>query len=319
MDELVNSYMESNQSKSAYTRQSFITTLKRISKVLGKPIEEFQASDFSDPEELSHKLLNEYALATTILTMVGTKFLMKQFKNPPSELEAINEIIRQLSDERAKIQNSQEFTEKEEKYWMPFEEIERKVIDKSEDFLKKKQAFTQMRNFLMVALFSLQPPTRIGNYLDMHYREGSALKRGGTSLRKDRNYVIHDGDGKYTFIFNKYKTAKSVGQVKHQVQSDLLNALIHKWFTDYNTAKKLFLVTFEGNSMTQVGATGALLNGSKKFLGKPLTLNSYRHIFLTDYLKTNPTIEEKQDVLTLIGHKYRPATHEKYVRVNKKE
>jgi hypothetical protein len=66
--------------------------------------------------------------------------------------------------------------------------------------------------------------------------------------------------------------------------------------------------------MAQTAVSNALKSITKKELGKEIGLNGFRHIFLTHFLSTNPTIEEKKRVLTLVGHKFNPSQAELYQR-----
>ena len=122
--------------------------------------------------------------------------------------------------------------------------LKKKVSELSNDYLENKKAFTNFRNFLILALFSLQPPTRTGNYLDMLYKNEN--KRGVKSLNKKYNYITKLENGKYKMIFNKYKTSKYLGKIEYTIDNDLLNKLIDKWVNDYNKQKKYFIINANG-------------------------------------------------------------------------
>jgi hypothetical protein len=99
------------------------------------------------------------------------------------------------------------------------------------------------------------------------------------------------------------------------VSDERLNKLLSKWFEDYNTAKKDFLVNASGLKMSQEGVSNAVRSGSKRITGKELTLNALRHIFLTHFTASNPSIEEKSRVAKLVGQTYHPNRMELYARV----
>ena len=45
----------------------------------------------------------------------------------------------------------------------------------------------------------------------------------------------------------------------------------------------------------------------------------FRRIFFTWFLSTNPSVEEKQEVLKLVGQNYKPTQAEKYARIKKED
>ena len=168
---------------------------------------------------------------------------------------------------------------------------------------------------MLLALFSLQPPVRLGNYLDMKIKKGK--KKSFKSYPKKFNYLFDTGDA-YSFVFNNYKTAKTSGQIVLPVSDPVLISILDKWTNDYNSSDN-FLTNANGKAMTQTNMSNALESGSKKLLGKLLRANSFRHIFITHFLGTNPSIEEKTKVLGIMGQSYRPSQGEKYARVDQSD
>ena len=316
MKEFLDWYIDNNGSPSHHTLIAMKGNLKRLEKVLGKPFDEFKVSDFNNVEEIAKKLKDKYSLSTRTSAVLAIRQFMRYKKVGKDAEKPYDDLLAELVAEKKDNDTNQEKTPNEREGWIEWDDLQQKVSELVPDVIADKtMGFTVFRNFLLVALFSLQPPTRIGNYLDMKYRDASSMKRDGTKLKKNHNYIIHEGDGKYTFVFNNYKTAKSVGQLKHKVENDILNQVIHHWFSNYNVKRKEFLTTADGKPMSQASASNALVYGSRRFLHKPTNLNTYRHMFLTHFMSQNPTIEEKQKVLTLVGHKYTPSTTEKYTRV----
>ena len=67
--------------------------------------------------------------------------------------------------------------------------------------------------------------------------------------------------------------------------------------------------------MSQTNLSNALTSVSSKLLGKTLTLNTIRQIFITEFLKKEQTIKEKKKVLKIIGQVYNPSSSELYCKV----
>jgi integrase len=316
MEKFLDEYMKHNKSTSKHTRTAMLGNLRRLEKLTGKDFDEITTDDLENPDEMVGLLRSNYSLSTTISTILTIKHILKMHKSKLAVMDEYDKVLAEMVKLRTEENHDQTKNEKEQENWIEWPELQKKVTDLAPQFLEgKKKPFTTFRNFLLMSLFALQPPSRIGNYIDMHVRDQSKMKRAGTSLNKNHNYIIREGDKGFKFIFNKYKTAKSVGQLEHNVDNPILADLLARWFDDYNKKGKIFLVNTVGKPMDQSAITNALKSTSTKHLGKSLTLNSFRHIFLTHYLASNPTIEDKKKTLTLVGHKYVPSTAEQYTRI----
>jgi hypothetical protein len=314
MEEFLTYYMERNKSKSSHTQTAMRGNLRRLQILLDKPFADISLEDFKNSGEFIAKLTGDYSLSTSISTILAVRALLKYLNAKLAMRTEYDEVLTELVKMRDEEQKNQKKSKEEQEYWIDYPELKTRVETRAKDFLDNKKAFTQYRNFLLLSLYTLIPPTRIGNYLDMKIKSADQMKRDASALKKKFNYIVHLGDGKYRFIFNKYKTAKSVGQIDYTVESDILNKLLHKYFKDYTHQKGIFLHNTDGSPMSQTGVTNGLKSISNKLFDKDMTLNSFRHIYLTHFLSTNPSINEKQKILTLVGHKYVPSTAEKYVR-----
>ena len=306
-------YLRNNGSISTHTESAMNQNLKRIEKILNKPIDKIKLKDFQNPEEIAAMFLGQYSLATTIAAILAIRHIIKFLKGSLDLKDQYDIVLQELVKQRTEEAHSQVKSEKEEANWIDYPELRKKVLDLAPEYLDTKKPYTAFRNFMLMALFSLQAPSRIGNYLDMVVKDKENMKRDGISLNKKKNYIVHLGDGKYEFIFNKYKTSKSVGQVKSVVEDPVLNKILHRYIQEFHRGKS-FLSNTNSTPMSQTAVTNSLKSITKKTLGKELSLNSFRHIFLTHFLSTNPSIEKKKEVLTLVGHKFNPSQAELYQR-----
>ncbi len=314
MEEIVNSYMEGNGSKSKATKQTITTGLKRLEKILSKPFDELTLKDFSNTEEILNKTTDLYSLNTTISTILSIiKFI--EFKSGKEKLiEDYRDILNELIQQRNSSQGKQEFKEGEKDNWIDYEELKGQVEFLSNTiYLKNKKSFTEYRNFLILALYVLMPPARIGNYLNMLKKDGSNMKQKIDSLPKNHNYIVKT-DNTYTLIFNEYKTSKILGKIKYEIKNEILNKLISKYLEDHNnnSKNKYFMINASGKQMSQTGFTNGQSSITKKLFNKHITNNMFRRIFFTWFLSTNPSVEEKQEVLRVSGQNYKPSMVEKY-------
>lgn len=322
MEEFIEYYKDNNGTSSKHTITAMKGNMKRIEKIMGKDLEDIDVDDFKNVDNVVDELIDNYSISTTVSTLLAIISYLKYKKASDSLVEDYKDMLNELIQERNKDNNNQEMSVKEEENWIEYLDLKDKVEEEAQEFLSKKKSFSGYRNFLIMSLLTLQPPTRLGNYLDTIYKNKSNLKNGGRGLKKSKNYILYNNDEKkpkYTFIFNKYKTAKTLGQIVREIDNDTLNKLLHKWFEDYNTKKENFLVNSNGGLTTQTGITNGLSSISKKLFDKKLTGNSFRHIFITHFLSTNPSIQEKQEVLKLVGQNYKPTQAEKYARIKKED
>ncbi len=315
MEKIIDEYMESNGSKSASTRSTLKQGLKRLEKVFKKDFEKLTITDFKNTEQTLDKITNIYSLNTVIGTILSLiRFLM--FKKAKDTLiQEYRDILNELIQERNGGSAKQEFKEGEEENWIDYHELKEQVMKLSEKYLKNKKSFTEYRNFLILSLFTLIPPARVGNYLDMVKKDISIMKQKIDSLPKKFNYIVKTGDT-FTLIFNQYKTSKVLGKVKYEIKDKTLNALIDRYFTQYNNNPKnrFFMINASGKPMTQTNFTNAQASITKKLFDKKITNNQFRRIFFTHFLAHNPTVEEKQEVLRISGQNYKPSMVEKYDR-----
>lgn len=318
MDTFIQNYKDNNGTKSKHTETTLKSSLKRVEKATGKEFSNWDIDMFKNPSEILDKMLDEYTLNTIILSFLAIIRYLEYKKAGESIITDYKDTLNELVGERQKQEYKQTGDESEKINWIPYQELKQKVLESAPEYLEKQKAFTDYRNFLILALYVLQPPTRIGNYLDMKIKDRAKHKIDIEKLPAKYNYVYNTGtpeNPKYKFIFNVYKTAKYLGKVENSVEDDTLNKLIHKWLTKYNTKIDTpFLKNANGKAFTQSNFTNAQSSITKKILKRPLTTNDFRHIYLTWFLSTNPSIEEKQRIANIIGQKYKPSRMELYER-----
>ena len=315
MDEIIEDYINNNGSKSASTKQTLLTGLKRLEKVLEKNFDKIRISDFKNAEKIVDKITNLYSLNTTIGTILSiNRFLI--FKKANTKLIGqYREILNELIQERNKNLGKQEFKEGEKENWMNYEDLKNQVEEKAAEYLDNKKSFTEYRNFLILSLFTLIPPARVGNYLNMIKKDGDNMKQKISSLNKKFNYIVKK-DNSYFLVFNQYKTAKVLGKVIYEIENEILTDLLDKYFLDYNKddKNKFFMINASGKPMTQTNFTNAQSSITKKLFNKNITNNMFRRIFFTHFLSTNPSVEEKKKILRISGQNYKPSQVEKYDR-----
>ena len=323
MDNFLDEYIKTNGSKSIRTRQTMSENINRIMKILKvDKFEQITVKKLKNIELFMDKLLEDYSLNTAISTLTGMLRLIEiEFKDNDLK-EAYREILNELVEERVNAQNEQLTTPKEKENWIDYPELVEEYSLVAEEIIKRKKiAWSNIRNLMILGLFVLQPPARIGNYLNMRVKFIDDLKsKNLSSLNKNNNYIVIDeNDDSVNLVYNKYKTAKTTGRKIYKVENQLLKKIILRYIEDWKAkkknTKKFFLITNQGTEeMSQPAVSNALKKWSSKNLGNELSQNMLRHIFLTDFMNKPRTIKEKEAILERVGHNYKPSQAEKYVR-----
>ena len=315
MDGFLENYIAKNGSTSKSTKTTLRSSLRRLEKVIKLPFDEWTKNTFDNSTEIVNVLSEDYSVNTIILTILAIIRFLESKEGKEKTLDTYKELLNEIIQERTKEEHSQKSSENEKDNWIDYETLKNKVEEEASDYLNKKKSFTKFRNFLILSLFSLQPPTRIGNYLDMKVRMNG--KKDIKSLNKKFNYITKK-DGKYRMIFNKYKTSKYLGKIDYTIENEILTQLLDKWLKDYNTTNELF-INVNKKAMTQPNFTQAQQSITRSVLGKTLTTNMFRHIYLTWFLAQNPSIEEKKKVAQMVGQTYKPTRMELYERKGNEE
>lgn len=200
----------------------------------------------------------------------------------------MNQDIRDYNQE----QKLQKKTPKQEENWITQEEVEKIYQDlriKTRPLIKKfrKEKLTpkehsQVQDFVMLSLFVLNPPRRSLDYTEFKLHEKPGKEWNGIDGKK--------------FIFNKYKTAKTYGEQKVDINPQLLRIL--KTWKDINPEQEWLLVNSTGKKMSPPEMTRRF----NKIFGKQISVSMLRHIYISDkVLKNMPELTKLQEEATNMG------------------
>ena len=333
-----------NKSKSTYTTMKY--NLMRISKMVNIDFKDIDESVIS-PDFLE-KPMSEYSVNTQIQSILGIELWIKYkiaklsvgSKQKIAKYNTIKDkwdiILKQLCSKKNETINKNEMTDNEKSNWIDYEVLRTQWVSVINDKLiqSPEPSYTEWRDLLLVSLFILIPPTRIGNYETMRIRYRKTVR--AKSLKQDRNYIminntdnVNSENDKYSFCFNRYKTAKFVGQISSGVEDKTLIMVLDRYIKLRIETQPINKLKYEDTDLLFINATASplkplsqsyitetLKKTTNKYIGKKLSCDLFRKIFLTHFLNDNTkSIEDRKRMATFIGQTYNPTTMETYKKI----
>ena len=153
------------------------------------------------------------------------------------------------------------------------------------------------KNFLILALFTIQIPVRISNYVNMKVVEDDAY------IDNKSNYLVINDNG-YKFIFNKYRTSHIIGEKILFIQEASLQYLIDKWLSKYNKESNNLLVVSSKNKRPMNGKqiASSLESATVEIFGSPLSVDNLRASYMKHIAELDPDFQDKLDIANILGY-----------------
>jgi len=196
-----------------------------------------------------------------------------------------------------KIEKKQVVNKKQDDRWISKEETEearKNLLEKAE----KSKKLLDYRDYVMFSLFTLLPPRRAADYGEMKISKNED-KEGNVLVPRIKN-------GKkrfWKFVFNDFKLSEKKGSESfdRDFMENLPNGreileLLDGWLL--MNPKGYFLVTPRSNTHM----SKAMSRLSKRVLKKPININIFRHMYISNFLDTNPFLLEKEMISTYMSH-----------------
>ena len=171
------------------------------------------------------------------------------------------------------------------------ETLRKKVIPLWKETSLTKAEYNLLQSYILVSCYTMIPPRRASDYINLKYRNDSEL---------DNFYNSKKGQ----MLFRIYKTAKVYGTQEETVPK-VLKTLLNKWITKKNTldaglanvAKSDYIFNGPGGKKF---SNGDITNTLNYIFDKRISVSMLRHIFITD--KLSPKIEELKAIAGDMAH-----------------
>lgn len=204
--------------------------------------------------------------------------------NPEAFPKVLQDTLNKLYAEQTKKEMRQTLTEKQQTNFVKWPElmaVQKRLAEAAKTSLQWKQ-------YLVVSLYTLTPPVR-ADYGEMEVHTRRDKKRTGNELI---------WNSKPTFVFRKYKTAKTYGVVELPVPKPLV-AVILEWFEHLGGVPKYLL----GETASSPNTFAVYVAETfKRLTGKEVGVSLIRHSFITHMFPTLKTIKQKQEIATRMLH-----------------
>lgn len=138
-------------------------------------------------------------------------------------------------------------------------------------------------DLLIVSLYILHPPRRIKDYYLLKLQNG-------------HNRIFYENNDMFIEL-NDYKTSKKYGTYKCKIQDDL-KQIIEEYISTYDMKENEFFFDYTNSCSFTV----RLKKINHILTGKKLSLNDLRHIYISDFLQTNPSIKQKTELAKQMAH-----------------
>lgn len=186
----------------------------------------------------------------------------------------------------------QEKTDKQKTNWMSFDEVQSLWRDKYESVKhllnsKKSLDSSQVRQLVLFMILTLTS----GVYFPPRRSEWVSMKIKDYNKEKD-NYICMKTN---QFVFNQYKTAKSLGQEVVPFPKEF-RVILLKYLKHIDNPYLIF--NSQGNELTNVQLTQQL----NSIFGKNISTSMLRHIYLTAKFENMPSLKELKSTADSLGH-----------------
>ena len=208
------------------------------------------------------------------------------------------------------IRNPNIKTEKEELKWTTMKKLKEVLSDYHLKIIKNsifegsyenlnKSNKKILNDYIILALYLLQPPRRVQDYANMIIIDNDVPPRN-----ENYNYLIIKNSSVSQFIFNKYKTSKTYGKQFINI-SEELKIILNKYIKIIFNSQPIHLLSNNNKPFNSNTLTKRIISIFKKSrIKKAISVNIIRHIYISDQVEFSQiAIMKKRELLAYkMGH-----------------
>ena len=297
VDDISKLHNDAFQTASTSTKTTFKQSLKRIEKIYNKPFNQINLHFVEQPKAFMTMLEDSHYSENTKLATVAS--ILKLIKLIDAPLLIYNEWLTYLKDKTNEKQQGNDVVLKSKlKVLVNYKDIRHIIAEKAEDFeLSETKTLEEFRDFLIVALFVLQIPVRVSNYVNMKVVDDEEF------IDKNNNYLLLK-DNTYKLIFNKYRTSHILGTKRINIVNPTIQFLIDKYLTVFNKDSTNFLIQSEKNKRPMNGRQieESFKTSIEAVTGHELSIDNLRASYMKHILELDPEFQDKLDIAQIMGY-----------------
>jgi len=279
------------------TKTTFLQSMKRIEKIYDKPLNVIKLSFIDKPEEFVEKIEeSKYSKNTQLTTITNILKLLKIIDAPLITYNKWLTILKDKTEERSK--NDKVVLKKKLKVIMDWLDIKSMVYKEASKYIDSESMdMEEYRDFMILALFTIQIPARVSNYVGMRVVDSDEY------ITDNNNFLVVNEED-YKFIFNKYRTSHILGQKILFITENTLQYIIDKWLVKYNKDSNNFLIISDKNKRSMNGKQieQSVENASTAIFGSPLTVDNLRASYMKRIADLDPDFQDKLDIAQILGY-----------------
>lgn len=271
------------------TLKQYLVRVKKIHSLMyGKPMEGIEwMKDYKKVVDFILKCETWKTQQTKGTYINSITSYLRNSKELPDVYKEYSDINKVFATNTQNKQKDNTMNDKQAGVMLPWTEI-----------IDRVNTITNTEDKSLVGLYTLFPPRRIDDYRLMKI---FVKKKGRVVPEDDFNYlVLNSRKGAVEFVFNKYKTAKHYGQQVFSVPAPL-KAVLKDYVVKMKNDDFLFSQNKNNKPLSQSGFTSKVRNIFKKHTGKPLTVNSLRHSYISG-LPSKISVNDRETIAKKMAH-----------------
>jgi hypothetical protein len=231
--------------------------------------------------------------------------------NDSENKKKYNNVLKGLNEKKAELQRGGIMTEKQKDAYVSWPQIIKlrrllaREVRLAQLYKRKKvtiRDFTKIQRALLLALYTLLPPTRLDwsdlEFITEKYFENLADK-------STKNYLVLSRGG-YKIYWRKFKTSKHMGEVvvlvkKHSPQLQRLLTTHIKYLRKHWPENKFLLLTVTGEKLSRNALTKYLQRTFKAYFKKNISATGLRRAFLT-HEYDHSAVQKEQEKHKMMMH-----------------
>ena len=291
-----------NQSDSS--KRTFKSTLRRLEKVYGKPLNELELDFCKDPIRL-HLVFEatSYKQNTFFQTISVCIKILKMIDAP---LSLINRYIKYHKTQADKVQTEKIKTFQNSELKVEFNDLKDTLKDYLETENLNDLNYKDFMSVLILSLFMLIIPARSSNFMNMKRYTSSNIPDDVS-----HNYLINDKKKKeFTFVFNNQRKNTVLPQRILPIVDNKLKKLINIYLNDYYKDNKTRWFLKRNSTpygeLKNVEIQRAVIYSSEKIFGFPVNIDDIRRLYLKHIYKLDVNLLEHFELIYLLGYKQMP-------------